>query len=466
MAFYAKKAVSIVACIAMLLTIHRNACAQTGPTFTLSALTDSAIHFLPSILQKQALVNAASAGVTDARHAALPVLKIHDQIDLATSNGIPGSYFTFGMIPSTSGSIRSSNISQPASGNIAMLYGEYELVNFGLRQARVENAIANQQLKVSDLEKDKYLLKLQVSKLYFTLLRSMFQLGVDQQSINRYQSVYSVIQAVTKSGIKPGVDSSLALAELSKAQIAYTKRAGDIRQLQQQLAYLTGISGSIQIDTTEKKYDMQEPALNTGTADTSNNPIIDYYRRQKDAYVAAGNLIKKSYLPKILLVGGGWARGSSIDDNDNYKALSSGLGYQRYNYMAGLTFTYNLFDGIHRKDKLRVNDYDVQANDYGLQQQQLALQTATRQSETALQIADQNLTRLPIQLQAATDAYDQKLAQYKAGVINLVDLTNANFVLYSAQTDFLEALNDRMQALLDKAAATGTLDQFIQSIKN
>ena len=69
-------------------------------------------------------------------------------------------------------------------------------------------------------------------------------------------------------------------------------------------------------------------------------------------------------------------------------------------------------------------------------------------------------------LNAAANAYDQKLAQYKAGIINLVDLTNASFVLYRTQTDYVEALNDWLQAKLDKAAATGNLDPFIQSIKN
>jgi len=46
-----------------------------------------------------------------------------------------------------------------------------------------------------------------------------------------------------------------------------------------------------------------------------------------------------------------------------------------------------------------------------------------------------NLKNIPVQIKAAQAAYNQKKAQYKAGIINLVDFTNASFILYRAQTD-------------------------------
>ena len=72
---------------------------------------------------------------------------------------------------------------------------------------------------------------------------------------------------------------------------------------------------------------------------------------------------------------------------------------------------------------------------------------------------------LQLQLKAASDAYNQKLAQYKAGIINLVDLANASFELFSAQSDYISTLNEWYTASLDKAAASGQLDLFIQSVK-
>ncbi len=463
--FNRKAAVVIPVWVLLLIAVRAGAQGSSG--FTLSQLVDMAAHYLPSLLQKQALINSARAAITDARHTALPSLKISDQLNLSSANSVDGTYLPLGVTASTSGAIRKDNIYQPATGNIGMLYGEYELVNFGLRKARVDNAVSNASLSSSDYTRELYLTKLRIGELYFTLLRNQSQLEIDQQNINRYKSIYTVIHAITKSGIRAGVDSSLAKAELSKAQISYNQVNGQIMQLRQQMAMLTGIAADqIVIDTAYLQYGPGEKAgWDMAGVDTSGNPLVDYYRKQRDVYESTSNLIKKTYLPKIMLAGGFWGRGSSIDYTDQYKALTTGLGFQRYNYAAGVSFVYNLFDGVHRKDKLAINKYNVQASDYAIQQQELSLNTALQQAQTAISIAEKNLQELPVQLQAAKDAFEQKTAQYKAGVINLVDLTNASFVLYRAQTDYVQTMNDWLQANLNKAAAQGNLDQFIQSVK-
>lgn len=465
MAFFPKKAMAVAACCFLLPAATNRLCAQSaGTVYRLADLTDSAARHLPAILQKQALVNSAKAGITTARHAALPSVQLQDQVSLATANSMNGTYFPFGSVPSTSGSIRADNISDAATGNIATVYGQYELLNFGLNKARVNNAVSNEKLSERDLQRDLYLLKLRIGKTYFTILRNLYQQAVDQQNISRYRSVYEVIQAVTVSGIKPGVDSSLALAELSKAEISYNQRQGEVQKQLQQLALLTGIRDSIALDTTQASYNLMPDSLFIHTP-TADNPLLTYYQAQKDLLGTTTTLIKKSYLPKILLAAGFWGRGSSIDNNSDYKSLATGLGYQRYNYGVGIAFTYDLFNGVHRKDKLAENKFNIQASDFGLQQQQLALNTALQQSQTAITTAQQNLAKLPAQLQAASDGYAQKLAQYKAGLINVVDLTNASFLVYRAQSDYVETLNDWLQASLDKAAASGNLDVFIQSLK-
>ena len=76
-----------------------------------------------------------------------------------------------------------------------------------------------------------------------------------------------------------------------------------------------------------------------------------------------------------------------------------------------------------------------------------------------------NLRELPTQVKSATDTYLQKIAQYRAGVISLIDLTNAAFVLYRSQIDWLETINDFYNAALDKATANGDLTDFVKNFK-
>lgn len=434
--------------------------------YTLSELTESAKSYLPSLMQKRALVNSAKAFVTDTRHSFLPQLKVSDQINIASDNSLEGSYLPLGITPSTSGGIRNSNNGQAATGNIAVLYSEYELMNFGLNKAKINNAQSYVNFSEADLQKENYYVTLQVAQLYFNLLKTQYRLDADKQNVDRYDSIFKVIQALTLSGLKAGSDSSLAKAELSKTKITYNQTLGNLEQLKEQLSYLTGIpAAKINIDSLSNKFIVNRPAIFNYSVDTVNNPLIDYYTKKKDIFLSNDRLISKSYLPKIILAGSTWARGSSIQYNDNYESLSNGLGYQRFNYAAGVAITYNLFNNLYKKDKLAINRYQLQASDLELQQQKILLNSSLLQADNSLKTTEANLLELPVQLKSAEDTYQQKLAQYKAGIISLIDLTNASFVLYRSQTDYIETMTDWYVAQLNKSAAAGNLNQFIQTIK-
>ncbi|GGB07553.1 TolC family protein [Puia dinghuensis] len=437
--------------------------------YTLSQFADSAQKHLPVLMQKKALVESAKAGVTDARHAFLPTSYLGDELTAGTDNSIPGSYISFGIIPSSSSGVRSSNIYQSAIGNIGFFYNQYELLDFGLKKATVRNAEAFARLSQADLDRETYLVKWQVSKLYLELLKGLFQLSIDRENVTRYETIYKVIQAVTLSGIKPGADSALAMAELSKTRITFNQTFGQVRELQQQISFLTGITAdAVRIDTSKTTSYMAvlDAIGNLRDSTMALNPLIDYFNKEKDLYEQRVNLVRKSFLPRVLLNGVGWARGSSIEYTNNYKSSAvSGLGYQRFNYLAGLTLEYDLFNIVHRKDKERIAAGNAEASAYGLQQEQLSLQNVDNKALEGIRTATGNLVEIPVQIGAAQAAYDQKTAQYKAGIINLVDLTNASFVLYRSQSDYVQTLSDWLLANLDKYSAEGHLDQFIQSIK-
>ena len=436
-------------------------------TYTLAEFVDSAQRHLPVLLQKKSLVDAARAGVTDARHAFLPSSYLGAEITAGTDNSLPGSYLSFGVIPSSSSGVRSSNSYQPALGNIGFFSNQYELYDFGLKKATVQNAQAFANLSQADLDRETYLIKWEVAKLYLDILKTQFQLSIDQENVNRYDTIYKVIQAVTRSGIKPGADSALAMAELSRTRTTYNQTMGQVKQLQQQFSYLTGVPVvNIAIDTSRTGNYRSVLSGSGPDSALTGNPLIDYFDKERALYLQREQLIRKSYLPRVLLNGVGWARGSSIDYTDQYKSSAmSGLGYQRFNYLAALTVEYDLFNTVHRKDKALIAHNNMLASEYGLQQQQLSLQNVGNKAEEGIRTASLNLIELPIQVRSAQDAFNQKTAQYKAGIINLVDLTDATFLLYRAESDYVQTLSDWLLASLDKYSADGTLDQFIQSIK-
>jgi outer membrane protein TolC len=435
-------------------------------SYSLSDLTDSAIRNLPLLMEKKAIVNSGQSAVTDERHSYMPLLRANAQLNLGTDNSLPGSYFPVGIIPSSSSGINSQNNGQAASGSLAILYGQYTLLDFGYRKASIQSAVSNVDLESADYERVRYQVKADITRLYLNFLKRQMQLEIEGQNQQRYEKIFSVIRALTQSGLKPGADSSLARAELSKSITEYTQALGSVRSIREQLSYYTGIPPEqMQIDSVPvSKLDSIRSLFNSSGPKQS-NPLIDYYSSVNRLYASDERKISKSFQPSVSLIASTWTRASSITSDDEYKALSAGIGVQRYNYLAGISFQYDLFNGIHKRDRLKTIHFEQQAGLYQLQQQELALQSAANQADLVIHTAESNLTELPVQIRAARDTYNQKIAQYKAGLISLIDLTNAAFVLYRSLNDYTETITDWYIAHLDKAIAVGGLDHYIQIIK-
>jgi outer membrane protein TolC len=454
-----------VAIPSILLLLHPCSLFSQNHFISLAALTDSADRYLPRIMEKKAQVHAATANVLDTKHQFLPAVRFNDQVNIGSDNSMAGSYFPFSIIPSTSSGVRESPDMQAAAGNVAVVYAEYDLIDFGYKQARVEFARANESFRSADLQRELYVLHSRLCSAYFNLLISESKLAVENQTVDRYSMIFTIIRALTLSGLRPGSDSSLAMAELSKSRITANLLEEQVRNYREEISYLSGLpTDKIFVDLQlisdfEKKRGNQIPYTQT------TNPLIDYYEHLKNVYISNERLISSSYLPKIMLTGAYWARGSSIVYNDQYKSMDQGLGFQRFNYLAGVSFQYDLFNSLHKKDKLRSFGFEREAAVLELQQQVLSLASSSRQAQHAIDITEKNLLELPVQMRAASDTYNQKLAQYKAGIISLIDLTNAAFVLDRSLNDYVDAVGHWWQASLSKAIAGGSLPEFVQSIQ-
>ena len=236
--------------------------------------------------------------------------------------------------------------------------------------------------------------------------------------------------------------------------------------LKQEISYLSGVrADSISIDTSEQQRQQTIAQLLGSGADTTANPLLAYYTAEQQLLQSNEALVQTSFRPHLMLTGMAWARGSSIDANSKFQSMGSVFDNQRYNYLAGVSIFYNLFSGIQKKSRLAASRYNREAGADELEQEKQSLQNINNEADEAIRIASENLAELPVQLSAANDAFNQKTAQYKAGISNLVDLTTATYVLYRAQTEYAQALNDWFLANVDKAAVTGRLDLFIQSFK-
>jgi len=131
---------------------------------SLQALIDSAFQYYPSIKEKRALQQSAESNVISIKKFFLPSAIAADELIAGTDNSLPGSYLSFGVIPSTSGGIRSESNYHTAMGNIAVLYGQYDLVDFGYKNASIINAQSFATLAMADVKKEKILFTMAIGK--------------------------------------------------------------------------------------------------------------------------------------------------------------------------------------------------------------------------------------------------------------------------------------------------------------
>ena len=442
--------------------------AQPKEPVRLQTIVALAVKNYPSIQARQADVDAAAAFVTETKNAWLPSVKLNEQIDAGSDNSLTSAYFPMGIVPSASGGRRPDNVSQVAVGNIGTVFGQWEVYNFGGYAARTQEALAALQAGKAGLGVEQYRIQSAALQYYLDLLKYQSLAAVQMLNIQRTDTIKRAIQAYINSGLRAGVDSSVAEAELSKARLTYLDLLNGLHQVKNQLSALTGLDTAAIIADSSINAVLRPLLSGRMVAGTpaALHPVLNYFNAVYQDQLAKQDVIRKSNLPKIHLLAAGWMRGSSISPDDVYnKNLLSGLSYSRFNYLSGISVTYDLFDLKRTRYRLNEQKYLSQAAYQNFNEQKILLNSSLNEAGINLQTAAGKLKEIPIQQASARAAYEQKLAMYNAGLTNIVDLTNALYLLNRAETDAILATDAAWKALVQQAYASNTINQLLSTLK-
>lgn len=439
---------------------------QSVTSITLKQLLNQVDKNAPSLISDSAAIQIRKAQAAETRSNWLPNFRLNYQTDVGTSNNTTGPYFGFGIIPSSSGGIHNTNVTTAVSDNLGIAALDWEVYNFGKYGA--ENKVANSDIKVEQnhFAQSKYELQAYTISNYLQLLRLQDFMDIQYENIQRNQEIRRSIESLVKSGIKAGVDTSIADAELSKARLNYIELNNQLKQVQLQLSAVSGIPyQSIVPDTTVEMTLINNPTAWLFPPDTVNHPVINFYRSVYQNSLQKEDLVKKLYNPKISIEAAAWGRGSSIDGNNHYGDLSSGYNFERGNYLVGIAISYNLVDMRRRQLKLHtqkaITDYTMKK----LQEQQQQLSISAGKADVEMQTALSRLQEIPKQLKAANDGYRQKLSLYKNGFTDIIVLDAALNILYRAETDYMEAKYDYANVLFQKAITENQVNTVLNLLK-
>ncbi|MGZ3819937.1 MAG: TolC family protein [Mucilaginibacter sp.] len=449
--------------IILLLLISVSVSAQQP--VTLKQLLNQADKNAPALITDSSAIRIRQAQATEIRNSWLPNLKLNYQADIGTNNNVAGPYFGFGIIPSDSRGVRTVSNTTALSANVGVASLDWEIYNFGSYGAQNRVARSNIQVEQNSYAQSKYQIEAYTIGNYLLLMNLQEYLNIQASNIKRNQEILRSIRSLTKSGVRAGVDTSIANAELSKARLNYIELNNQLQQVQLQLSTVSGLPyQSIIADTLIADQLINAPFGQLG-ADTAGHPLINYYQSLYQNSKEQENMVKKQYNPKVLLEGAAWGRGSSVDANDHFYSLSTGWGFQRNNYLVGLGISYNLFDLRRRQLKLSTQKAESDYFHNKLEEQKTLLAASANQANAEMQTARLRLKEIPNQLKAANDGYRQKLSLYKSGLTDIIELDAALNILYRAETDYVQAKYAYTNALFNQAIIDNKVGTILNFLK-
>lgn len=442
-----------------------------GQTITLRDAIDTGMANYGLVKAKEKYAQASKETVKQVKRDYLPNLSLSAQQDYGTVNGQNGPMYGFGGL-----GVASSGLPLPdqnwnaAFGALYLANVNWDFFTFGRTKQRINVAKADAERQQKDFEQEQFQQKVRIAGAYLNLLASQRLVISQQKNLDRTQTVLSNAAVRVKNGLLPGVDSTLASAEVSRAKISLNQLKEQVKIQNAELVRLLGVDpADFAADTTMVA--RVPKAILTGETDSGEkNPIRLFYKSRIDYSIQQEKAFRREYWPTFSLFGVFQTRASGFNANYAQDQTSytqnyfDGISPSRQNYLLGVGVTWNLTTIARSSKKVSAQKLVTE----GLEEEYKAVDTqlkAQLEAATArLGFAFENYKEAPRQVKAAQQAYLQRTTLYQNGLTNLVDVTQALYTLNRAETDRDVIYTNVWQALLMKAAATGDFNLFINEL--
>lgn len=447
----------------ILLNLHFSVSAQV---LTINEAVETALVNYGTIKAKNNYLSASKATLSQSKKEYLPNVNLSAQQDFGTVNGQNGPLYGLGLSVASSGLPLPQQNWNAAFGALYLTNVNWDFFAFGRARERILVSASLVDRDLSDLEQEKFQHSIRVASAYLNLLVAQRLTQSWENNLERAAALKNVVVTRAKNGLIPGVDSSLANAEVSNAKISITQ-ARDFEQEQASvLARLMGITN--QRFTLDSLFITKMPqSIDDSASVSKNHPLLRYYANR----IAVSNQQAKYFqtlgLPVFSLFGvfqgrgAGFSSSYAADQHAYTQNYFEGIKPVRANYLLGIGATWNMTNLLRTRQQVLSQEFISSAlkEEYNVADQQIQNQLIL--SENKIRNAVANFREAPVQVQSASDAYLQKSVLYKNGLSNIVDLTQALYILNRAETNRDIALSNLWQALLLKAAAAGDFSLFL-----
>jgi outer membrane protein TolC len=375
-----------------------------------------------SIAQSQAQYESASARLTQARAQYFPQLQPRLQYNAALQ---PGGVINFG-----GNLIRASNSTEVFSTGIN---ANFTIWDTGIRENNIGASRRNTFASAYSIANQRQTVILAVTQAYYTLNRARALVTVQSNSVRRAQANLEIIQAAATVGTAAKSDTLQAEADLANAQVSLLTAQNDLNVAQANLKNAMGLVASQELTTSA-----DNPALPSFTADTRNvedyvkaayNNRYDIKQQQEQVY-AQGYQVKTAILQNGLNFNATITQGYQLDPNAGQNRTFS------------VSISYPLFDGGNTRAAIRDSKAQLESQKRSLDQLEQNIRLNVEQSWLVRELGRRRVNAAQLAVRAAELNYQVAQERQRNGLINVLELINAQVQLTNAEGSFVQAIYD------------------------
>ena len=401
----------------------------------LKALLEEALQGSPTIAQASARIAMAQAYSETAKASTLP--RVDADYSLTRQQ-----YSGTALVP------------QPIGGswqteNKGLLTASYDLDLWGKNREALKAAVSQVQASEADAQAVKLTLTTAVARTYNQLARLCVLRDIAQQEVGRREQIDRITAGRIATGLDTEVERKTAQANLATARSALAALDGSILTTRYQLAALMG-------EGPDRGLAIARPALGVGDevrlpdnlpADlVSRRPDIVAARWRVDAITHEVKEAKAEFYPDINLSA---AIGLDAFGFGRFLTAASRTA------SAGPAINLPIFDAgaLRAQLKGRYADFDDSVATYNQTLISALSNVATQLAQ--IRSSDVQLGDAQTAQQAAREAVDLAITQYKGGLTNQLTVLNADMNALRADQAVANLLMDRRDQLIALASALG-----------
>jgi outer membrane protein len=443
-------------------------------SFTLDQALQYAVEHYPTVRIALEQVNASTAGAAAAKTAWLPRLDAVWQTSRATANNVFGQVLPQSVIPALSGPVLPSASSDSVWGSAAGALLSWEPVDLGLRNAALHEA----ETAVARARADEGVTRLGVQSAvgaaFLAVVSADAATIASRADVERREVLARAARTLADNQLRPGAEASRAEAELAAARTRAIQTGHTLAVARITLARLLGLTdGVVSVDAegllrsaATPSVFQSTPTQSLATQNPTLHPVLQVGAAAIDFARAHERVLATTNRPRLFLQSSVFARGTGANADGTFDGGSSGLGFERGNWAAGLQVTIpNLFDVANLRARRAAASAVTRAEQARYDETRLTVTSQQQTAKATIEAARAIAENMPVQVAAARQSEAQARARYEAGLASIVEVADAQGLLASAEYQDAAARVELWRALLAQAVAEGDLTPLLDRVR-